>query len=135
MRRAHYSLTRATREAGTTIETAIRYIEPALIHQRNGRYAPKPWDRLIRPMKFLTRDGLDTLNVKDSRSASRIAQHMAAVHDYLKTSNSRALRPYLGKSVRVDGFVHSFITDGAMLERLAAAGEVTFEEMYTITRE
>lgn len=134
MRREGHSLKGAAREARTTAKTVLKYAGTAVSRQRNGHYKAKPYDRLVRPMKFLTRDGKVTLDVKDSRSASRIGQYMAAVHEYLKTGNEQVLRRYLGKSVTVDRVAHPFVTDAAALERLEAAGEVSFEDMYTIKR-
>lgn len=134
MRAKGQSLTRASANAGTTLETVMKYAGTAIVRRESGRYNAKPWDRLVRPMKFLTAKGIVELDVKDSRSASRIGQYMAAVDEYLKTGEERVLRRYLGKSVTVDRVARPFITHGSTLERLAAVGEVSFENMYTIKR-
>jgi len=134
MRRESRSLTRAAREADTTVATVMKYAGTAVVRRKNGRYKAKPWDRLTRSMKFLTRKGIIELEVKDSRSASRIGQYMTAVDEYLKTGNAQVLRPYKGRAVTVDRDPRPFITDRTKLERLAAAGEVSFEDLYTIKR-
>ena len=134
MRNKGHSLTHACGEAGTATETALKYAGTAIVRQENGRYDAKAWDRIVRPMKFLTPKGIIALDVKDSRSASRIARYMADVDKYLKTGDADVLRKYRGKSVTVDRVARPFITDPPELETLAAVGEVQFENMYTIKR-
>ena len=58
---------------------------------------------------------------------------MAAVHTYLTTGDRRALRQFRGKHIRTGKVAYPFITDGKTLERLAFAGEVSFEDLYALT--
>ena len=129
MRTQDYSLTAAAREAHTTLETVKKYAGTAL-SKEGAQYEASEWDRIVRRMRFYTPRGNIALDVKDSRSASRIAHHVAAVDKYLKTGNEEVLKPFRGKSVVVDGIAHSFEVDPETLEILALAGEVQYEDLY-----
>jgi hypothetical protein len=129
MRREGLSLSRAAKRAGTTPNAVHRHAGSALEHG-GRRYRAKPYDRLVREMHFLTGRGLTVLPVRDSRSASRIARYMGAVDHYLRTGDDRRLRRFRGKGVWVEKRFRPFITDLDLLDRLASAGEVSFEELY-----
>ncbi len=93
------SLSTAAKRAGTTPNTVLRHARPAL-ERRGGRYSAAPADRLARPMLVLGRDvGVVTVSVRGSRQASLIGGHWNAVHTYLATGSSSALRAYAGRSV------------------------------------
>lgn len=129
MRVDDYSLTAAAKEAHTTLDTVRKYAGSAL-SKEGAYYEASAWDRIVRPMKFITPKGLVALDVKDSRSASRIGRYMHAVDEYLKTGNEEVLRPFRSKKVVVDGVANSFVTDPGVLEQLANIGEVQFEDLY-----
>ena len=131
MRREGRSLTRAAREAETTPRTVRKYVGRALT-ERRGHPVAKPFDRLLRRMRFLTPRGITELTTRNSRTASRIADHWAAVDHYLKTGDASWLRPFRGKAVRAEKVGRPFITDPRTLSRLAAAGEVAFEDLYAL---
>lgn len=129
MRREGLSLSRAAKRAGTTPNAVRRHAGSAL-ELRGRHYRAKPYDRLVREMHFLTPQGLSVLPVRDSRSASKIARYMGAVDDYLRTGDDRRLRRFRGKGVWVEKRFRPFLTDRDLLDRLAGAGEVSFEELY-----
>lgn len=129
MRTQGLSLTAATQEAGTTLATAKKYVGTAL-RKEGERYQASEWDRIVRPMKFITPRGLIALDVKDSRSASRLGRYMVAVDEYLKTGDAEVLRPFGGKTIVVDKVARSFVVDPETLETLANIGEVQFEDLY-----
>lgn len=131
MRREGRSLTRAAREAETTPRTVRKYVGRALT-ERRGHPVAKPFDRLVRRMRFLTPRGNIDLTVRNSRTASRIAEHRAAVNHYLTTGDASWLRPFRGKSVRAEKVGRPFLTDPKTLSRLADAGEVAFEDLYAL---
>lgn len=91
------SFTRALRKAHTTRETVLRYVGHVLRRTESGRYRAKPWDRLPRVMQFYTRDGKIPLEVRDSRSASRVSAYVGAVDEFLKTGDEDVLRPFRGQ--------------------------------------
>ena len=131
MRSDGLSLTAGTRAAGTTIETARKYVGSALRKTKSGRWVPTRSDRLTRHIRFLTRDGIAKIRVRSSNATSRVARCMAAVNQYLLTGETEALAEFRGQSIRAGGVTYRFITAPAMIERLHAAGEVSFERLYT----
>jgi len=133
MRARGLSLARAAREAGTTPRTMRRHLGRALTHDARGRIIATKYDRLPRTLRFVTATGLTELTVRDSRTASHIARYMAAVNQYLTTGDRQALRHFRGKSIRTGKVGYPFITDSKTLERLAFAGEVSFEDLYALT--
>ena len=131
MRSKGYSLTHAAREAHTTSETVRKYGRSALIRSKNGRYAATASDRLTRRIWFLTPTGKVEVSVRGSKAASRVAEHSAAVHQFLKTGDSRLLDAFQGQMIRSRNETHFFLTDTEALERLANAGEISFERLYS----
>jgi len=132
MRSDGLSLTRATRVAGTTPATARKYVGSALKRTPSGRWAPTRSDRLTRYIRMLTKDGVEEVRVRGSNPASRVARHMAAVDRYLRSGEIEALAEFHGQSIQAGRVTYPFITDEATLERLHAAGEVSFERLYTL---
>ena len=125
------SLTEAARRARTTPATVRKYASPALVRSPGGRYAATPSDRLTRHIRFLTKDGIAAIRVRGSKAASDTARHWAAAKHCLLTGETEALAEFHGRSIRADGVTYYFITDPATLERLHAAGETSFERLYT----
>jgi hypothetical protein len=122
--------TRAAREAGTTLETMRRYAPGHIRRRRNGRLAVSAVDYMRRPMKMLTEFGTITVNVRDSRTASRLGKYLAAVRSYTHYGHTAQLTPFEGKTLRVDGFRLPYITNVEQLDRLAWAGELDLPEIY-----
>jgi hypothetical protein len=130
MRREGFSLSRAATQAETTPNAVRRHAGRALEEDARGRYQAKPYDRMLREVWFLTWEGKVILPVRDSRSASKIARYMAAVDQYLRTGDDSRLQRFRGKGFWVQKRFQPFITDLDVLDRLAMAGEVSFEELY-----
>lgn len=130
MRATGASLTRAAHDAHTTLRTVRKHAASAVQQEVNGRYRVTKSDRLARTLRFLTPDGVISVSVRGSRTASRIARHWAAVDRYLRTGNTDALRDFADNTFRVKGTTRSFVTDPVLLDRLANAGEVSFEDLY-----
>ncbi len=123
------SLTVAARRTHTSPRTVKKYASKAL-ERIEGRYVADPSDRLRRVMRVLTPQGLVAATIHRSGTASKLARYWAAVDRYLKTGDSRRLARFRDKSFRAQGTTHRFITDLPLLERLAAVGEVRFEDLY-----
>lgn len=124
------SLARAAKEAHTTPNAVQRYAGSAIVKDTSGRYVAKSRDKLYRPMRFLTPNGAVTLDVRDNRTATRIARYMNAVRWYVRTGDDRALAAFKGKSIQVSGRHYDFVTDLDALDRLGYAGELRFEDLY-----
>ncbi len=131
MREGH-SFAQAARRAKTTPRTVLKYARSAFRKSPSGRWAVRPSDRLTRDIRIMTKDGIAEVRVRGSRPASRNARYFAAVQHYFRTGDTKPLAEFRGQSIRAGGDTYPFITDVATLERLDAAGETTFEQMYTL---
>src|SRR5947209_1461086 len=85
MRRHGLSMTEAARRALTTPATIKRYAPRALKRSQSGRYEATKYDRYARTLRILTTRGTDEATVNDSRTATRIAEHAAAVDHFFTT--------------------------------------------------
>ncbi len=132
MRSDGLSLKAAASEAGTTVNAIKRHAGSALTKTSGGRFRVKTSDRLVRSVRFPTETGSIGLDVKDSRSASRIAAYWNAVKKYVETGDASGLRRFRGKVVRVNKRGYPFITDTKVLDRLADAGELNFDDLYEL---
>jgi hypothetical protein len=131
MRRGR-SFTQAADAAGTSRATVKKYARQA-VRKRSGQYEAIPIDELRRPMRFLTERGIVVIDVRSSKTASRLATYWNAVDQYLRTGDVTPLAPFAGKRFRADGSLMPFVTDPYLLDRLANAGQVTFEDLYEAT--
>ena len=137
MRKDGLSLGNAAKAAGTTVNAIKRHAGPALERDDRGAYRAKASDRLVRPMLVPTPDGLITLDVRDSRTASKIAAYHNAVKVYLDTGDDTGLRRFSGRrgGVTVGKQFYPFVTDTSILDRLADAGELGFDDLYDAARQ
>jgi hypothetical protein len=126
MRREGFSLTRAASRADTTPAAVLRHAGAALVRSPGGRYQPTPDDRLFRPLRALTTEGEVELDLPNSRDASLVGRHWAAIGLLLEKSDERTLEGFRG--CRVGGFVLE--TDPDVIEELARRGELRFEDIY-----
>ena len=125
-RRDEVSLTRSARLTRTTPRTVLRYAGPGF--EREGRrWAPRPFDRLPRTMTVLTERGPMEVITRDSRTSSHLAEHANAVRRYLETGDRTALRTLKRKDLQIGGHRFNLPTDPAVLDRLAAGGELHYE--------
>ena len=58
---------------------------------------------------------------------------MNAVDRYLRTGDQGPLSAFRGKIVKSGKTAYSYVTNRNALERLAYAGEVSFEDLYALT--
>ncbi len=131
MRRNGSSLSAAAEAEGTRPSTVRRYAGSALRQERPGaRYRATAYDRIARTLNFPTPQGALPVTVRDSRTASRIAEHMNAVRIYVNTGDSSALDRFKAKTFQTGGKTYTFITDPATLARLADAGALVIEGLY-----
>lgn len=130
MRSDSLSLKRAAKIAHTTPQTIRKHVGKAVFRQANGRYAATISDRLIRHVLFPTKKGNIEIAVHGSRQASRVARYMAAIDRYLRTGDASALAEFKGQTIRSRGKSHPFLSNSRAIDRLAQAGEVSFERLY-----
>jgi hypothetical protein len=124
------TLPKAAKEFGLDRNTVIRLGRSALRKQKNGRFVAKKTDQLLRVVNVLS-TGRKEVATRDSRQASVVGGHWAAVQRYLQTGDDSALLRFKGKRVTdASGKRHLLLTDLAELNRLASAGVLSFESMY-----
>jgi hypothetical protein len=80
-------------------------------------------------MTAVTDDGVVSVEVRGSRTASLLGRHSNAVQQFVETGDARVLRPFRGTSVGG----HRLASDPDVLRRLARRGELDFEELYDLT--
>lgn len=131
MRDHKVSLAQASRKFGLDPRTVVHLAGSALRKGSNGRYLAKASDRLLRFVKVLTPDGVLDIGVNHSREATLVAEHANAVHRYLETGDSSALRKFRGKRITdASGAKVSLLADLDELDRLGSAGVLSFESLY-----
>jgi hypothetical protein len=125
------SLSKTAREFGLSRKVVLARGRSALRKRRTGRYYAKKTDHLLRVVTVLTRDGKKRVATRDSRQASLIGSHWAAVQRFLQTGDSSLLAKFIKKRV-VDarGKRHSFLISLEELDRQASAGVLSFESLY-----
>lgn len=131
MRREGLSLQEAANRVGIDPRTVHRYVGSELRQDGpGGRYVATPYDHMPRTLHFITLAGTVPITVKDSRTATRIAEHTNAVKAYTHGGDSRALETFRGESFEVDGVRYDFLTDLEAISILADAGELAIDRLY-----
>jgi len=131
MRREGVSLTVAAKAEGTTPNTVRRYAGTALRQKCPGGHCQVTrFDRIARPLNFLTPKGRVPVTIRDSRIATMMSEHLKAVKKYRNTGDTAALAPFRGKALRVSNALHEFVTDPKALDRLGHAGLLEIEGLY-----
>jgi hypothetical protein len=88
-------------------------------------------DAELRPLVIPTVDGLAEISIRDPRSATVIGRYWNAVRRFLETGDDSKLQRFQGKHVMTAaGDAVPLLTDLDELERLGAAGVLSFESIY-----
>jgi len=90
-------------------------------------------DAMRRPMRIATPGGLVVADIRSSRTASKLGTYWNAVDHYLRTGDTRQVRAFRKKRFRTASGTVAFLTDPRQLDRLALAGQVSFEDLYEPT--
>jgi hypothetical protein len=131
MRRKRFTVTRASEEIGIDPNVVIRLGRSGLRRKSNGTYVAKKSDRLLRVLKILTPDGIQTIAIRDSRQASQLGKYWDAVQRYLQTGDTWRLKKFKGtKIIDAKRKKVSLLTDTSEINRLASAGFLSFESLY-----
>ncbi|MFZ0333036.1 MAG: hypothetical protein WAN10_16690 [Candidatus Acidiferrales bacterium] len=134
MRADRVSLPEASREFGLDPRLVARLSKSALRKRRNGQYAAKRTDKLLRILAIPAPDekgGKREIAVRDSHQATILGRYWAAVQKYLRTGDSSALDKFRGKRVTgASGKRVPLLTDLTELDRLGSAGVWSFESIY-----
>lgn len=125
-RRDGLSLRAASDLARTDPRTVRRYAGQAL-RKQGGRWRPTPYDRIPREMTAVTPVGPVPVTVRDSRTASLLAEHANAVAKYIELGDEEPLGRLRRRVVRIRGQPVVLETNPARLDRLAQGGELHYE--------
>ena len=127
-RRDKVSMTEAARDAETSVSTIRKYAPDAVSRSTSGRYRATKADRLVRPMRVVSTEGMIEVIVRGSVVASLNARHANAVKHYLNTGDVSVLLPFEGK--KVAGRVLE--TDPDKLDELGRRGYLDWLSIYSI---
>jgi hypothetical protein len=131
MRTEDVSLSHAAREEHTSLATVLRHAKSALRKTSRGTYKARASDRLLRILVIPTPNGLAEIATRDSRSATIVAEYWNAVQLFLETGDDSQLRRFRGQHIiDAEGNNVPLLTDLHELERLGAAGVLSFESLY-----
>jgi hypothetical protein len=125
------SLRRASLKVGLDPRKVRQLVRPALRKRRNGRWAAKKYDRLLRILPLPSRKGLIEVATRDSRQATIVGKYWNAVDLYSNTGDASALEQFQGEHVTdAEGNPVPLLTDLHELDRLGSAGVLSFETIY-----
>lgn len=125
------SLNEAARKFRRDPRTIQRRGKAALRKLRNGRWATKKTDRLLRVLQHLTPEGLLEVASSDSRQASILGKYWNAVDLYRNTGDTTQLEEFDGRYIiDADGNRLTLLTDLRTIDQLASAGVLSFETLY-----
>lgn len=125
------SLSKVARKYHRDPRRVLRAAPAAFRKLKNGRYAAKPIDHVLRVLVMLDRKGLREIGLRDSRQASLLGKYWTAVERYRDTGDASGLREFRGKHIiDASGRRHRLLTDLRALDRLGSAGVLSFETLY-----
>jgi hypothetical protein len=131
MRSENISLTKAAREYGLTPKAVLARAGSALRKTKSGRYVARPSDKLLRVLKL---PGQIEVAVRDSATASKIAEYWDAVDKFVGTGDSSKLKKFRRlKLLDEKGKRIKLLTDLAELQTMGSAGVLSFESLYART--
>lgn len=127
MRKEKISRTQAAKRYGLNPNSLPK---SALRKKRNGRYAVRGKDTLLRVINVPTEQGIIEVATRDSRQASELGRYTEAVHKYLQTGDASALAQFTGRSVvDMNGNQISLMTEPGQLDRFGKP-EFSYESFY-----
>jgi hypothetical protein len=131
MRSRGESLSHAARIEHTTPRTVRRLVGSALIRDpRTGRIAARRGDTFRRDLNVLGFDGYMPVVVRSSKQAHLASEHLIAVGRFLRSGDTKWLKPFVGK--RVGGV--ELLTDPDRLHEFAQADLVKLDTLYRENR-
>jgi excisionase family DNA binding protein len=131
MRRDNLSLAEATRQEGIKPSTFLRYVGTEVYRSGPG----KPWratksDNLSIRMTVLTRQGPTAALVRGSRERIRLARYDIALRKWRAGEHGAEKELMAFRGQTVGGYV--LITDPDLLIRLEEAGQLDFDNLYSL---
>lgn len=125
------SLNRASRQFNRDPRIVRRMGKTALRKLRNGRWAAKRTDRLLRVLQRITSEGKVEVALSDSRQSTVLGRYWNAVELYRDTGDPSRLQEFEGEYI-IDaaGNRLPLLTDLQTLDLLGSAGILSFESLY-----
>ena len=125
------SLSRVSRELHTSPETVIK--NTGAFRKVKGKWIAKSQDHISRIMSIYENSKQSWIEVKDSRTASRIGKYNSAVKKFMETGNAEVLEPFKKPFKDANGKLHYFEIDPDKLYEIAEQQEEPeFWEIYKI---
>jgi len=125
------SLTKASKELHIKPETVIKHTNA--FKKVKGRWIAKSQDRISRIVSIYENGKQEWIEVRDSRTASRIGQYNSAVNEFLMTGNEDILKQFKKPFKEANGKQHHFETDPEKLNEIVESQEEgEFFEIYKI---
>ena len=125
------SLSRVSRELHTSPETVIK--NTGAFRKVKGKWIAKSQDHISRIMSIYENSKQSWIEVKDSRTASRIGKYNSAVKKFMETGNAEVLEPFKKPFKDANGKLHYFEVDPNKLYEIAEQQEEPeFWEIYKI---
>jgi hypothetical protein len=125
------SLTEVSRELHTTPETVIK--NTGAFRKVKGKWIAKSQDRISRIMSIYENGKQSWIEIRDSRTASRIGKYNSAVNEFLRTGNTDVLKSFRKHFRDANGKKHYFEADPDKLYGISEQQEEPeFWEIYKI---
>jgi len=125
------SLYESSKEIGINPETVVKNTNA--FKKVNGKWIAKSQDRISRVMSIYENGKKEWIEIRDSRTASKIGKYNSAVNQFLRTGNKKVLKPFKKPFKDAKGKQHHFETDPDELYEIAESQEEPeFYEIYKI---
>ena len=125
------SLTGASKESHTSARTVLKNTNA--FKKFRGKWTAKSLDRISRTMSIYENGKQQWIEVRDSRTASRIGKYNSAVKQFLTTENIDSLKEFKKPIRDAKGKLHYLETNQSRLMEIAEAEEEPeFFEIYRI---
>jgi len=125
------SLSKASKELQIKPETVIKHTNGFI--KSKGKWIARFQDRISRVMSIYENGKQQWIEIRDSRTASRIGKYNSAVNQFLRTGNEDILKQFIKPFKDSKGNLHFFETDPDKLNEIAESlEEPEFYEIYKI---
>lgn len=126
------SLSKVAGELKIDPRKVARIGSSGLRKRKNGRYAARPDDKLLRTVVVETADGRKNITVRGFKRASLAGEHANALRIRTFTGEATAIQEFQDKYIiDANGNRVEFLTDLSQIDQLADAGVLSFETLYS----
>lgn len=123
------SLTKASRELHISVKTVLK--NTSAFKKVRRKWIPKEYDRISRVMNVYENGKQVSIEIDDSRTASKIGKYNNAVKQFLTTGDKKVLEEFKKSFKDAQGKLHYFeINPNKLTEIMEAQEEPEFFEIY-----